>query len=214
VRASPTSEQAESIARFLDELSRWNRRINLTSVDREDAWRRHVDESLQLLETANPAPGSTIVDVGSGGGLPGVVVAIVRPDLRVALLESDARKQAFLTHVAGLLALSGVSIVAARAEVAGRQGGLRESFDVALSRAAAQPPTLCELALPLLRVGGRLCALVADARGAAAASEVAARLCGGDLPRSTEGVLVVDKIAPTPPAYPRRPGVPSRRPLA
>jgi 16S rRNA (guanine527-N7)-methyltransferase len=213
VRASPTAEQAESIARFLDELSRWNRRINLTSVDPDDAWRRHVDESLRLLERADPAPGSTIVDVGSGAGLPGVVVAIVRPDLRVALLESDARKQAFLTHVAGLLALRGVSVVAARAEVAGHQSGLRESFDAALSRAAAPPPTLCELALPLLRVGGRLCALVADTRAAAAASEVAARLCGGDRPRAADGVLVIDKIAPTPPAYPRRPGVPSRRPL-
>src|SRR5438132_1388295 len=99
VRLSPTAVQAETIARFLDELSRWNRRINLTSVDREDAWRRHVDESLHLLEAGDPAPRSAIVDVGSGAGLPGVVVAVVRPDLRVALLESDARKQAFLTHV-------------------------------------------------------------------------------------------------------------------
>jgi 16S rRNA (guanine527-N7)-methyltransferase len=183
-------------------------------VDPDDAWRRHVDESLHLLDVAAPAPGSTVVDVGSGAGLPGVVVAIVRPDLGVALLESDARKQAFLTHVAGLLELEGVTVVAERAEDAGHQSGLRDSFDLALSRAAAPPPTLCELALPLLRVGGRLCALVADARAAASASTVAAGLCGGDRPRWADGVLVIDKIAPTPPAYPRRPGVPSRRPLS
>jgi 16S rRNA (guanine527-N7)-methyltransferase len=213
VSARPSAEQAASIARFLDELSRWNRRINLTSVGREQASRRHVDESLHLLDTADPAAGSRVIDVGAGGGLPGLVVAIVRSDLHVALLESDSRKQAFLTHVAGLLELANVSVVGDRAEVAGHQMGVREAFDIALSRAAAPPATLCELALPLVRVGGRLCALVADPRAAAAACAVAASLCGGDEPGGADGVLIIGKTAPTPAEYPRRPGVPSRRPL-
>jgi len=213
MRTRPTAAQAASIARFLDELSRWNRSINLTGVGRDEAWRRHVEESLHLLDTADPPAGGTVIDVGAGAGLPGLVVAIVRPDLRVALLESDSRKQAFLTHVAGLFELDRVTVVGARAEVAGHESGLRESFDIALSRAAARPATLCELALPLLRVGGRLCALVADAPAAAAACLVAARICGGDTPRSADGIVIIGKNAPTPAAYPRRTGVPSRRPL-
>lgn len=199
---------------YLDELARWSTRVNLTSISRESMWERNVVEVEELLRVAAPSPHSSVVDIGSGGGVPGIVIAILRPDLSVTLLDSDRRKTAFLDHVAGLLCLSGVSVEALRAEDAGRREGMRERFDLATSRATARPPVLCELALPLLRVGGSLSALVADAPAARSACAAAALACGGDGPEApANGVLRVTKVAPTPEDYPRRPGIPNRHPI-
>ena len=129
-------------------------------------WERNVVEVEELLRVAAPPPQSKVVDIGSGGGVPGVVIAILRPDLSVTLIDSDRRKTGFLTHVAGLLRLPGVTVETLRAEDAGHRDGMRERFDLATSRATAPPPVLCELALPLVRVGGTLCALVADSAAA------------------------------------------------
>ena len=118
--------QRPALTLFLDELARWNARINLTSVPAPEGWRRHIDESVELLEAAAPPTGAAIVDVGSGAGIPGAVMAILRPDLRVTLLEADTRKAAFLDHVIGLLGLSGVTVSNVRAEDAGRDHRLRE----------------------------------------------------------------------------------------
>jgi 16S rRNA (guanine527-N7)-methyltransferase len=211
--AGVTAPQRAALLRYLAELDLWNRRLNLTTVPAKQAWERHVGEALQLLEAASPERAARLIDVGSGAGVPGLVIAITRPDLRVTLLEADTRKAAFLTHVAGLLALENATIEARRAEQAGHDHSLREVFDVAMSRATAAPPVLCELALPFVRVGGGLWALVADAAAAADACAVAARLCGGEARAVTERVLHVAKVAPTPERYPRRPGIPARRPL-
>jgi 16S rRNA (guanine527-N7)-methyltransferase len=209
------SEQQEAQLRsYLDEMHRWNRLRNLTTVAFDAAWSRHVEEALHLLDVAAPDPRARVVDVGSGTGSPGLVVAIVRRELAVHLVEADRSKQGFLAHVAGLLRLDNVTVLGCRAEAAGRDPAWRESFDVALSRAAAPAAVLCELALPMLRSGGRLFALVSDARAAAASCAFAAGLCGGGRPRAAAaGVLSITKIAATPQRYPRRAGVPARRPL-
>jgi 16S rRNA (guanine527-N7)-methyltransferase len=206
--------QRADLQRWLEELYLWNPRVNLTSIPAGLAWTRHVEESLGLLEAAAPAPRSRLVDVGSGGGAPAIPIAVLRPDVRLLLIEADARKAAFLIHVAGLLRLGALTVAPRRAEDAGHDPELRERFDLATSRATAAPGTLCELALPLLRAGGRLTALVADAEAAARQAEVAARKCGGGVPRAAQaGILVVTKERPTPDRYPRRSGVPARRPL-
>ncbi len=200
---------------YFDELARWSQRLNLTSIPREQMWWRNVGEVTELLDVAAPPPRSRVVDIGSGGGVPGIVVAILRPDLQVIMLEADRRKSAFLVHVAGLLGLSGTEVETMRAEDAGRDIDMRETFDLATSRAAAPPPVLCELALPLLRVGGSLCALVTEAVDSLASCTVAAGACGGDNPEApVGGVLRVRKIAPTPDQYPRRPGTPNRHPIS
>jgi 16S rRNA (guanine527-N7)-methyltransferase len=200
---------------YLDELARWSANLNLTTVPRERMWSRHVAEVFELLEVAAPAQGNRVVDIGSGGGVPAIVMAILRPDLRVTMLEADVRKSGFLVHVAGLLRLSGVEVEGIRAEDAGRRAGTRESFDLATSRAAAPPDVLCELALPLLRIGGSLCALVADAPTTLTSCAAAAAGCGGGAPQApVVGVLRVEKISPTPTEYPRRSGVPGRRPIS
>lgn len=211
--ADLTPDQRTRLSLYLTELDRWNRRLNLTSVPRAAAWQRHVGESMTLAHPAGLASGARVIDVGTGAGVPGIVLAVLRPDLAIALLESDRRKCAFLTHVAGLLALGSMVVINERAESAGHDPGLRELFDVAVSRAAARAPVLCELALPFVRVGGRLTALVADARVAARECQGAARALGGATPEALDGLLTITKIAPTPVAFPRRPGVPARRPL-
>jgi len=200
---------------YLDELDRWSQRLNLTSIPRDQMWGRNITEAEELLEVAAPAAGASVVDIGSGGGVPGVVIAILRPDLVMTLLDSDRRKGGFLIHVAGLFGLTSVHVVGERAEDAGRRDGMRGAFDLAISRATAPPPVLCELALPLLRAGGELCALVTGAPAALATCAAAASACGGAAPEAlSDGILRVRKVAPTPDEYPRRPGTPSRHPIS
>jgi 16S rRNA (guanine527-N7)-methyltransferase len=199
---------------YLDEMQLWNARINLTAVPAERGWEKHVEEVLALLAAADPPPGARVVDVGTGAGVPGVPMAVLRRDLHVLLVDSDQRKGAFLTHVAGALQLDNVEVLCARIEDVARRDGMREAFDLAVSRALAPPPVMCELLLPLVRVGGRVATLVGDAQQAAAESARAAAECGGDTPRAAAGdVLLIDKVRGTPDRYPRRAGVPLRKPL-
>jgi 16S rRNA (guanine527-N7)-methyltransferase len=208
-------DTSATLGAYLDELSHWSARLNLTTIPRDLMWERNVVEVEELLRVSAPPNGSRLVDIGSGGGVPGMVIAILRPDLEVTLLDSDQRKSGFLIHIAGLLRLSRVVVEPLRAEDAGRRDRMREGFDLATSRATAPPPVLCELALPLLRVCGSLCALVADAQSARSACLAAATACGGGEPEApADGVLRVRKIAPTPDAYPRRPGIPNRQPIS
>jgi 16S rRNA (guanine527-N7)-methyltransferase len=174
-----------------------------------------VEDCLVLLDHLGDA--RSLVDVGSGGGMPGIPLKIARPNLRVVLVEADRRKAAFLVHTAARLELE-VEVVAERAETAAR-GPLRESFDVAVCRALAPMPALAELCLPFVRVGGRLLAMKAHVEDAAEAIEAlgggpAQIVAAPSAARERGVVVVVPKVAATPDAYPRRPGVPVRRPLA
>ena len=202
------------MAAYLRELEFWNRRLNLTGVLPEHAWSRHIEESLELAAACGLQPEEAVVDVGSGAGVPGLVLAIIRPSARTALVEADTRKAGFLTHAAGLLGLPGVEVICERAEHAAHDPRYRERFDLAVSRATAPAAALCELTLPFVRRGGRLGALVGNAAEAAAAAAGAARACGGATPvAATTTVLLVGKVAPTPETLPRRAGVPARDPL-
>ncbi|MFI5283941.1 MAG: 16S rRNA (guanine(527)-N(7))-methyltransferase RsmG [Candidatus Dormibacterales bacterium] len=178
-----------------------------------------IEDSLVLLDHLGDA--LQVVDVGSGGGLPGLPLKITRPDLELTLIEADQAKAAFLVQACATLGLLGVDVVALRAEEAGRDSRYRERFDVAVARALAPLPVLVELCLPLVRVGGRLLAQKTQTESVAAADR-AMELLGGRLvqvaearstARETGTVVVIEKIGPTPDMYPRRPGVPSRKPL-
>jgi 16S rRNA (guanine527-N7)-methyltransferase len=178
-----------------------------------------IDDSLVLLDHLGDA--KAVVDVGSGGGLPGLPLKIARPDLSMTLVEADQAKAAFLVTASAALGLQGVEVLARRAEEVGQDPLYRETFDLAVARAVAPMPVLAELCLPLVRVGGRLLAQKTEREGLAAAVR-AIEILGGRLgrielapsPVRTAGIVVIlDKIRATPPAYPRRPGVPSRKPL-
>ncbi len=178
-----------------------------------------IEDCLVLVEHLGSA--RKVVDVGSGGGLPGLPLKIARPDLELTLIEADQDKAAFLVHACAALGLQGVEVVPRRAEEAGHDPRLREAFDLAVARALAPMPVLAELCLGLVRVGGRLIAqkTVGEDQGAGAH---AIEVMGGapavvhaapSAARSTGIVIVVDKIRSTPDGYPRRPGVPNRKPL-
>jgi 16S rRNA (guanine527-N7)-methyltransferase len=199
-------------------LAAWPGLVSRTERSRVDGL---IEDSLALLPFLGEA--ESVVDVGSGGGMPGIPLRIARPGLRVTLIESDARKAAFLVHACAVLGLD-VEVRAERAEDYGR-GESRERFDLAVSRALASLPVVAELCLPLLRVGGRMLAMKAEAaRGEElAAGGAALAVLGGGPPvvrpassGARPGGVVVEapKLRATPDAYPRRAGVPARRPLA
>jgi 16S rRNA (guanine527-N7)-methyltransferase len=178
-----------------------------------------IEDALVLLDHLGDA--RKVVDVGSGAGLPGLPLKIARPELEMTLIESDQAKAAFLVHACATLGLSGVEVVATRAEEAGHDPRLREAFDAAVARALAPLPTLVELCLPLVRVGGRLLAQKTAGENPATAAH-AIEVLGGSLvavhaspsaAREAGTVVVIEKVRPSPDTYPRRAGVPARKPL-
>jgi 16S rRNA (guanine527-N7)-methyltransferase len=222
-------EQLAAFELYRDELLRWNRRVNLTSVtDPAAIEARHFVDSLSCLialrDLLTGKPTASLVDVGSGAGFPGLPLKIAVPGLRLTLLDSVGKKTAFLEQLVARLGLDGVTVLTGRAEELAHRPALREQFDVALGRALAPLPVLLELCLPFVRLGGRL---VANRRGDLGAqqaeAEPAARTLGGrfrapvpvDLgpELSGYGLVVADKTGPTPERYPRRPGVPAKRPI-
>jgi len=220
-----TADQQQAFDRYLHELLDWNERVNLTAITEPLAIEmRHFLDSLSVLRAVPIAPHSRVVDVGAGAGFPGLPLRIVCPQMHLTLLEATGKKTAFLQHVSSVLGLSNVKIVNARAEDAGHDPAQREQHDLVLARAVAHMPILMEYLLPLCRIGGRCIAM----KGESAAAEIglaenALRLLGGrlaqltpiELPHvaETHYLVVIDKIAATPHHYPRKPGIPSKKPL-
>lgn len=193
----------ERLRRWLDTLLETP---GLTAIrDPGEAWRVHVEQSLAALPLVRRFEGP-IVDVGSGGGAPGLPLAVAMPDREVTLLESTGRKVAFLERATS--DLPNVRVVRGRAE----EQPL-EAFGVAVAKALAPPPVAVELCLPLVRVGGAAVLFVGPSADASLVADAAEKLGGGPL-EEHPGLFVVPKIAPTPAGFPRRPGMAAKRPLA
>ncbi len=218
---------AEQLLRYQQLVEEWNERINLTGDAGFDAMLdRHFMDSLTPLTVQGLLPGgATLIDVGTGAGLPGIPLAIARPDLQVTLLDSMQKRIKFLHTVVETLKLSNVTILHARAEVAAHRADCREQFSIATARAVAALPVLQELLLPFVSVGGKcVCFKGPAAEDERAAGAAAAKLLGGGTPdmqtvsvpfapERTHILAVTAKQKPTPKRYPRKEGTPSKHPL-
>lgn len=223
---SLTEIHLSAFERYSQELIAWNERVNLTSiVEPHEIVVKHFLDSLSVYQVLPTGPSNlSLIDVGSGAGFPGLPLKIALPDLRLTLLEATGKKTAFLQHIVQVLHLTGVTVLTARAEEAGRRPDQRERYDVAVARAVAPLPALVEYTLPLVKVGG----WVIVQKGQHPADEVKAGanalgILGGKisqiLPIAVPGLeaerhlVVIQKNKVTPLLYPRRPGLPTKKPI-
>ena len=213
--------QVDMLAAYGARLMEANRVTNLTAIrDEADAARLHFLDSAALLTLADFA-GKSVVDVGSGAGFPGVPLRVLRPDVQLTVVDSVGKKVDFVRESCQALGLTDVTCLWGRAE---ELTGLRERFDIAVSRAVAELPLLAELCLPLVKVGGLFLAMKKpDCDEEAARGDFAVRTLGGrarEIKRYTvpgtdvvHALVVVEKVKPTPGQYPRRWAQISKKPL-
>ncbi len=240
-----TAQHLAAFQSYYDELVAWNQRFNLTAITNyQQVQIKHFLDSLTCLLALPPVPENAwpekplpetlpvstawrpllCIDVGSGAGFPGIPLKIIRPELRLTLLEATQKKTAFLQHIVDLLGLKDVEVVTARAEELGQDAHYRERYDVVVARAVAELPVLAEYCLPFARQGGRFVAQ----KGSDISEEVeqaqgAISLLGGALKEirrialpdlsGERSLVIINKVRPTPREYPRRTGIPSKRPL-
>ncbi|MBW8012636.1 MAG: 16S rRNA (guanine(527)-N(7))-methyltransferase RsmG [Chloroflexi bacterium] len=222
---SLTQEQISAFDTYQHELADWNQRSNLTAIrEPQEVERKLFLESLSCLLAMQGSPMGRVVDVGTGAGFPGLPLKIIHPEMGLTLVESNRKKAAFLEHMVQVLSLDDVEVLHIRAEKAGHLPTHRETYDWALARAVAALPVLCEYLLPFVKVGGFMLAQKgARIKGEVDAASEAMAILGGGLieviPVTLPGVLeerslvLVEKMDHTPEKYPRREGIPAKRPL-
>ncbi|KAI4336092.1 hypothetical protein L6164_014664 [Bauhinia variegata] len=229
-----TSRQKDQIHLYVDALLQWNKKMNLTAVkDVNEVMERHVEDSLAILaplknyyraHCSASYDKLNLVDVGTGPGLPGIVLAIACPEWDVTLLESMNKRCVFLEHVVSVTGLLNIQIVRGRAENLGQNTSFREQFDVATARAVAEMRVLAEFCLPLVRVGGLFIAAKGhDPEEEVRKAERAIQVMGASIlqvcsvesqsPYGQRTAVVCLKDRPTPKRYPRDPGTPAKEPL-
>ncbi len=221
-----TARQMHAFQVFETELLDWNQKFNLTAIrDAEGIHTKHFLDSLTCLQGMNPANSvPRMIDIGTGAGFPGLVLKIAIPGAQLTLVESIGKKVEFCRHMVEALKLDKVDVIQTRAEEIGQMAEHREKYDYALARAVANLPILLEYTLPLVKIGGRVIAQKgSSAHAEANSSHKALQLLGGHLRQLVPVVLpgvaedrflvLVDKVAATPPLYPRRVGIPQKKPL-
>ena len=218
LRPELTAKQLGQFSTYYEMLVDWNTRVNLTAITEPgDVANKHFIDSL-AAEPYLPH-GASVADVGTGAGFPGIPLLIVRPDLKMALMDSLQKRLVFLEAVLRELGLS-AECVHARAEDAGQNPRYRERFDAALSRAVSALPVLCELTLPLVKVGGVSIAYKGDAGEELNASGHALSVLHASAERiavpanyGARELVLLKKMASTPKQYPRKAGTPAKNPL-
>ena len=224
------SGTVDAIRKYHALLVAWNENINLTSVTKwEDAVYRHYLDSASLVMAASflnrwDSGHVKLLDIGSGAGLPGIILKLLFPKLSVTLLESSSKKCRFLVEVCETLHLSDISIITERAETQAHIRDFRAGFDVVVSRAVSKLNVLAEYALPFCKIQGNMVALKGRkvdeelANAKPSIHELGGRIvkvvdCSLQMPELDGRLVIVEKNNPTPCIYPRRVGIPSRRPI-
>jgi 16S rRNA (guanine527-N7)-methyltransferase len=217
--------QLAAFERYESELMAWNKRFNLTAIDEPGKIRvKHFLDSLSCFLAMRSTPMERIIDVGTGAGFPGLPLKIACPAIRLTLVDSVGKKVEFCQHIVDTLRLKDVEVIQERAETIGLNPDHRQGYDWALARAVAEMPVLVEYTLPLVKIGGRMLAMKGESGPAESqAAEHAMRVLGGHLlqliPVTLPGVedqrylVVVEKTAATSDRFPRRIGIPAKRPL-
>lgn len=220
-----TSTQRELFTHYRVELLEWNKQHNLTAITADDGIRvKHFLDSLSCALVMKARPPRSLVDIGTGAGFPGIPLKILFPEMRLTLVESVGKKADFCRHVAEALGLKGVRVMNCRAEEIGQLADHREGYDWAVARAVAGLPVLAEYLLPLVRLSGMALAQKGESGPEEAQqAERALRILGGRLkklePVHLPGIaedrylVLIEKVAATPPQYPRRVGLPVKKPL-
>lgn len=216
-------EQIKDMERFKDMLFLWNKKVNLTRITQTaDFVEKHVMDSLMLIKHIDISEGSRVIDVGTGPGIPGFFLKMARPDIKITLLEATRKKADFLYEVVRDFDFQGVEVLNERAESAARKEPYREKFDIAVARAVASLNILSELCMPFIKTGGIFVAMKgekSDQEIKEARSSI--DILGGKLQEIVEyetgqaahKLVIIRKMAPTPEKYPRRPGMPEKKPL-
>jgi 16S rRNA (guanine527-N7)-methyltransferase len=220
-----TDAQVNAFEILLQELITWNEQMNLTAITEPDAVRvRHFLDSLSLDLTTDFNAEIRVLDVGTGAGFPGLVLAVMYPQAHITMMDSTGKKLKFIDHMISKLGLTNARTLHARAEEAGQDSAHRAKYDVVVARAVARLPALLEYCLPFCRVDGLFIAM----KGTTAFDEIedaaeAMRVLGGqvddvvtvqlpdmDYPHY---LIMVEKVKPTPKGYPRKAGIPTREPI-
>lgn len=217
--------QLQELSQYEEMLLEWNTRFNLTAIDEVEKVRtKHFLDSLSCLPLMNLRPGNRIIDIGTGAGFPGLPIKIACPKVQLTLVESVGKKADFCRHVVNTLKLECVDVLTIRAEEVGRITEHREKYDWALARAVALMPILAEYLLPLVKIGGSMLAMKGEnAPAETHRAERAFKLLGGILKKlqpvtlpgivETRYLVIVQKAALTPAAFPRQVGTPAKKPL-
>ncbi|QQY79755.1 16S rRNA m(7)G-527 methyltransferase [Keratinibaculum paraultunense] len=220
-----TDEQINKFIIYKETLKDWNQKINITSIiDDIDIDIKHFIDSLTPLNTDLFTYGAKVIDIGTGGGFPGVPMKIVRDDLNMTLLDSLNKRIRFLNEVIDRLKLNNIIAIHGRAEELGRKKEYREKYDIAISRAVASLDTLVEYCLPFVKKGGYFISMKGpDFNEELKESEKGIKILGGKikdtrvitLPKSdiTHSLIIIEKIKETPTKYPRGGGKPKKKPL-
>lgn len=220
-----SDDEVKTFASMYQELMKFNESINLTSIIKPEEFAvKHILDSLLCSRILHEMGSGQVVDVGTGAGFPGLPLAIHYPCLHFTLVESVGKKADYVRYISDLLGLENVQVIQARAEELGRQGSHREKYDVAMARGVAMLSILVEYCLPLVKVGGIFIAM----KGPGAQEEIANASralgeTGGEIEKVDEITLplgqvlrrlvVIRKQRPCPARYPRRPGIPAKKPL-
>jgi 16S rRNA (guanine527-N7)-methyltransferase len=220
-----TVRQVNALTTYERELVEWNQKFNLTAIrDVAGIRTKHFLDSFSCALAWKADPPANFIDIGTGAGFPGIPLKIIYPNTKVTLVESVGKKAMFCQHIVSLLGLAGVEVIHARAEDLGQMHAHREQYGWGVARAVADMRVLAEYLLPLVQVGGSMLAQKGESAPAEVHSaESAIKLLGGEvrqlvsvtLPGVVEErhLVVVDKVATTPPGYPRKAGIPTKKPL-
>ncbi|MFC1906055.1 16S rRNA (guanine(527)-N(7))-methyltransferase RsmG [Chloroflexota bacterium] len=220
-----TRNQLDKFNIYYKELITWNRRTNLTAITNyEDVQIKHFLDCLTLIPYVKLNKGTQVIDIGSGGGFPGIPLKISYPDIELALIESTGKKAQFLKHLLSALEIDGVEVIQGRAEEIASHPKYREQYDIAIIRAVGTLSTVLELTLPFCKIGGlsisfKKAGIDDEIKHAQNISEILGGLFDSthEINKSIfpdkRQLVFFRKVSPAPSKYPRKPGIPSKRPL-